>query len=264
MKRRFKVILDIVMLLTVLTLFSKQLFGMQYHEIAGIILLVLMIVHIAVNLKIASAMGKSFARLPAAVKIGFIADILLILCFIAIGVSGILISHTILTSISSDNVLFKQIHMFVGGLSVILLGVHLGLHICRRPLPCVAAAAASVIVLCAGIYGVLNSSEVRWLSMPFTGSARPAVSDSAEKGGNYHSEGQGSNVKQFRGSDQDSNGNAEQSRGGGKNRQPFSPAQKAQNIIMFSGMLLSCTAITYWAAVPKKKKRPRASNHKPH
>lgn len=39
-----------------------------------------------------------------------------------------------------------------------------------------------------------------------------------------------------------------------KNRPSLSLFQKLQNIGMFLGMLLSCTVITYWIAIPKKKK----------
>lgn len=42
--------------------------------------------------------------------------------------------------------------------------------------------------------------------------------------------------------------------GEGKNRQTMSISQKLQNVIMFLGMILSCTMITYWIAIPKKKK----------
>jgi len=97
-------------------------------------------------------------------------DILLLFCFALLRISGILISYTILTGIASNNLFFKQSHMFSGGLSVILLGVHIGLHICRKPIPVIPAIIVSAVVFCGGIYGITNSSEARWLSIPFAAS----------------------------------------------------------------------------------------------
>lgn len=244
------------------TLFSKQLISMQYHEVAGLILIGLVVVHIVINIKTASAMCKKFLKDPAAIKTGLVVDILLLLCFALVGISGVLISHTILTGISSDNVIYKMLHMFGGGLSVILLGVHIGLHICRKPLPVVAAVVVTAVVLCGGIYGTVNSSEVRWLSSPLTFSSQSGGgsehtspdNDSDKTSGNKAQANVQDETHQSseRQSGQVQSGQSANS--GGKNRQPLPFPQKVQNIIMFLGMILSCTMITYWIAVPKKKK----------
>ncbi|MGN0108372.1 MAG: DUF4405 domain-containing protein [Hominilimicola sp.] len=252
MKRKFKIILDVIMLLMTLTLFSKQLISMQYHEIAGLVLIAVIIIHIAVNVKIALAMCKNFIKIPVSVKTGLIVDILLLICFGWIGISGVLCSHTILTGISSDNTIFKLTHMFAGGASVILLGVHIGLHICRKPMSVIAAVVLSVVVLFGGIYGAVNSSEGRWLSIPFT-----AISQSGENGGNSEHDvlGSGKNTQ----SEEHQNAQQQNQRSenaGGKNRQPLPMSQKVENVIMFLGMILSCSMITYWIAIPKKKKVP--------
>ena len=94
------------MLLIALTLFNKQLVSMKYHEVAGLALVALMILHIAINTKIVTAMCKKFLKVPAAIKVGLVVDILLLVCFICLGTSGILISRTVLTEISSGNMMF--------------------------------------------------------------------------------------------------------------------------------------------------------------
>ncbi len=262
MKRKFKIALDVIMLLMMLTLFSKRLISMQYHEIAGLVLIAVVIVHIAVNIGIARAMCRSFMKIPAALKAGLITDILLLLCFALLGVSGVLISHTILTGISSDNMFFKLSHMFAGGLSVILLGVHIGLHICRKPLPAAAAVVLSVIALVGGIYGTANSNEVRWLSMPFMAVQQPGGNGQGAGNGEknmaeHQPGGYGQSAeageKRMEGSQNGAHGQ-NQGQGAGKNRQSLSPTQKAQNVLMFFCMILLCAMITYWIAVPKKKK----------
>lgn len=251
MKRQFKIVLDVVMLLMTLTLFSKRLISMKYHEIAGLVLIALILVHIAVNIRTVKAMCEKFIKVPAAIKAGLIVDILLLICFAFIGISGILISHTILTGISSDNIFFKLGHMFAGGLSVILLGVHIGLHICRKPMPVVAAVIVSAAVFGGGIYGVLNSSEGRWLSMPFT-----VTSQQGKVGANggQASENNQKNMKNEANENGGSQNNGEKKQQGKANKQPMTLAQRLQNVIMFLGMILSCTMLTYWIAVPRKKK----------
>ena len=92
MKRNFKIILDIIMLLASITLYSKQFISMNYHEIAGLVLIGLVIVHIVINIKTILAMTKKFMKVPLAIKVGLIVDILLIICFGWLGVSGIFIS----------------------------------------------------------------------------------------------------------------------------------------------------------------------------
>ena len=261
MQKKFKIILDIVMLLMMLTLFSKQFFGMMYHEIAGLILIAVVILHIAVNIKTAAAIAKKFAKISAEVKIGLIVDILLFICFVWLGISGILSSHTILTEISSENTIFKLTHMFAGGASVILLGVHIGLHICRKPIPIVTAIILSVVVFGFGIYGAVNSSMGRWLSIPYSMTAQLKNSNNgyehlSQDNSEKNSERVLENNSRKNGDRQEDarNGEKHSSSSDGRNREPLSPAKKIQNIVMFLGMILSFTMITYWIAVPKKKK----------
>lgn len=277
MKRRLKIILDVIMLLAALTLFNKQLISMNYHEIAGLVLIALVIVHIIINVKTVTAMCKKFIRVPAAIKAGLIVDILLLLCFICLGISGILISKTILTSISSTNMIFKLLHMFTGGLSVILLGIHIGLHVCRKPFPTPYAVIASGIILILGIYGITNSNEIRWLSTPFQISSQPdqsehfngPMNDDSMQSSNGNGETQehkgygkqmhgnqnqnGKNADEF-GSDHQLDSGEGNMHSMQKNRPSLSLFQKLQNVGMFLGMLLSCTVITYWITIPKRKK----------
>ena len=251
MNRKFHLFLDILMTVMMLTLYSKRFISMQYHEIAGIVLIIVVLTHIIINAKTAWAMCKKFLKVPAAIKVGLIVDVLLMICFVWFGISGIMISHTILTGISSGNMIFKLGHMFAGGLSVILLGIHIGLHICRKPMKTVTAVIISVVVLCGGIYGATNSSVVRWLSIPFT------VTTNANNAG--HEQQAAIQTTNPENTDkQDLSEQNGQPNGGNKNaghsREPLSLAEKLQSVIMFLGMMMTFAMGTYWIAVPKKKK----------
>lgn len=150
-------LLDIIMTIVILTLFDKNFISMRYHEIVGLVLIGSMVIHNIVNIKIFLGMGKNFKKMPLRFQIGFVVDLLLIVCFLWIGASGILCSHTIFSWISSQNVLFKLSHMFVGGLSVILLGIHIGLHMRVKKVSKNLITAVSVLILGIGLKAFLCS-----------------------------------------------------------------------------------------------------------
>lgn len=57
-------LLDMAMLVVILTLFDKNFINMGYHEIAGILLIGLMVIHNVVNIKTFLSMGKNFKKIP--------------------------------------------------------------------------------------------------------------------------------------------------------------------------------------------------------
>lgn len=262
MKRKAKLILDVILLAILVTLFNKRLISMHYHEVAGLLLCVLAVVHIGINSKIITGMLLKFRKMTVQVKIGVIIDILLILCFLWIGISGILISHTLLTGISYPTMLMKTSHIFSGALSVLLIGVHIGLHIYRRKLPRAAAAILSVVILCGGLYGAVSSSELQWLSIPMQAAAMSG--EGPAPGGEFplpeHEEEHNLNYKAENrdgfGPGKGRGGMHGTGKGLGKGKaQTLSLQEKAKSIVMFLGMILSCAVITAWIAVPKKNKK---------
>jgi hypothetical protein len=250
MNKKIHLTLDVLMTALMLTLYSKRFIGMKYHEIAGLILIGIVLMHIIINIKTLTAMSKKFLKVPASIKTGLIIDILLILCFIWFGISGIMISHTIFTGISSQNMIFKLGHMFAGGLSVILLGIHIGLHICRKPMKTVTAVILSVIILLGGVYGTVKSSEIRWLSMPF--------SMTAERGGmekpQFEHQREKMNIGDGQKMEKPDKMPMDKMKNSGQNRQSLSLLEKLQNIFMFLGMMMTCAMATYWIIILKKRK----------
>lgn len=262
MKRKLKITLDIIMLLMTITFFQKNLISLQYHEIAGLILIAVMVLHIAINGKIIRAMCKNFIKIPSEIKVGIFVDALLLICFLWIGLSGILISRTILTGISSNNAIFKLGHMAAGGLSVILLGVHIGLHLCRKPFPTIAAILISVIVFIGGIYGMINSCEVRWLAMPFTIVSQPDGADMrGEKAPSMQrdSDTQNRDFEDFDRQKPSQDDGAPSQRSEGHGTASSSLPQKFENVLMFLFMILSFAMVTYWIVLWKRTWKSRKS-----
>lgn len=197
-------------------------------------------------------------------------DILLLLTFIWLGISGILISKTILTSISASSAAVKIYHMFVGGISVILLGIHIGLHICRKEMKTGIAVALTIFVFACGIYGITNSGITRWISVPFMqvsgshfeggkefsspipkGDMEPEAPETnfGEKIGKEsrpgRGEGKGEGFVQGKGP-----GNGF---GNGAGKGSMSILQKISTFLEFFAIMFSCAMITYWIVIGKKK-----------
>jgi len=113
-------------------LFNKRLFtGLSFHEIAGLAVGVAFIIHILLNWKWVKAVTLwIFSKISIKSRIGYIIDVLLLLSMGFIIFSGLTISTTIpLLHINvSDPQQFYKLHMAVSYISLLLLGIHIGLH----------------------------------------------------------------------------------------------------------------------------------------
>ena len=93
-----KLIIDLIMFILMLILMFYNLTGGLYHEILGIILFIIYIVHIGLNYKVIKNMGAKIIKgeaLPLKMTLGFILDTIMFLCLIILMISGIFISKFI-------------------------------------------------------------------------------------------------------------------------------------------------------------------------
>lgn len=245
-------LLDIIMVVVILTLFDKNFISMRYHEIAGLLLIGSMVIHNVVNIKTFLGMGKNFKKMPLRFQIGFVVDLLLMVCFLWIGVSGILCAHTSFTWISSKNIFFKLSHMFAGGLSVLLLGIHIGLHMRIKKASKKRIAVMSVLILGIGLYGLHESDELKWLSIPYTSfSQTEGVSKESSEKRNGMREGRmnGKSHKEFK-----KEGSGKERQNGDNAKLVFVTKGGIQSFVMFFGMIFSVAVITYWVVYEKKRR----------
>lgn len=175
-----KICLDIAMALLLVLMYNKKVINQNFHEVTGLVICATFTIHMLLNSKWISAVIKRFfsKELSAKVRLNSIIDLLLLLSFIFIAISGILISQTILTGISSGNAIWKISHQAVAGFSLILLGIHMGLHwnfikkmfskvihipkLIIKPLSIICI----IIVLFYGGYSMMNSSFSKWILAP--------------------------------------------------------------------------------------------------
>lgn len=187
-KNTFKIIFDIFMTFLLLLMYKKNVFGMAFHEIGGIIVCLLFIVHKLLNKNwIVEVTKNLFTKsIPGKVKFMYLVDLLLLVDVTAILITGIGINKTISSSLAFLSFSGKIYHFFFGGLSIILVALHIGLHWnwikgtilgkAKNNVPKFVTVICLVIFIAAmggGIYAVSKSSLGRWLSAPFTSQTMP-------------------------------------------------------------------------------------------
>ncbi len=166
------------MLLLLVLMYDKMAVSMAFHEIGGLFLIGLSMIHLLFNGKWIAAVTKRLfgKQTPVKVRLGYCVDALLLISFALVGVSGVLISKE-LFSFHGGNV-WKTVHYCASAYAIVLMGVHLGLHwnrirakllkkgVIKRGAH-IAGIAAICLVLGFGVYSIATTSLVRWLSMPF-------------------------------------------------------------------------------------------------
>ncbi|MEA5049600.1 MAG: DUF4405 domain-containing protein [Eubacteriales bacterium] len=175
-KRILKLIFDSVMLLLLVLMYKKQVISMAFHEIGGLALIGLFVVHHLVNARwIGASSRRLFTRgMPGLVRARYLVDVLLLIAFLTVCVSGILISKVVFSIHVAGN--FQALHSFAATLAVLLMGVHLGLHtdyifgkLLRRGSGKAAKVALAVVIaamIAFGGYSLFTTSFLRYLAAP--------------------------------------------------------------------------------------------------
>lgn len=174
-----KLILDLIMLMMFLLLFNKRVLGMGFHEIAGLCVGAVVIVHLLLNGKwITQITGKLLdSKLPPRTRILYLLNILLLIAVGMIIFSGAMISKVVFSFNLPGP--WKIIHYFCSAMAIILMGIHLGLHakflqgmgkklIRKREIPRLLSFLLCVGICTFGVYQLSTGSFSRWLTMPFT------------------------------------------------------------------------------------------------
>lgn len=127
-----KLALDMLMAVTFVLLFNKRVLGgLTFHEIAGLAISAAFITHILLNVQWVIKVTRRLLdrKLPGKTRFGYLLNLLLLLCMTFIIVSGILISEVVFPGIHvASELWFKLSHITISFLTLILIGIHVGLH----------------------------------------------------------------------------------------------------------------------------------------
>ena len=170
--------LDVVLLLLLVFMYRKMAISMAFHEIGGLALFALFVVHHLFNGKWSVAVTKRFflKETPIRTRVQYVLSILLFIDFLLILLSGVLMSKVVF-SFKVHGGAWKTIHYFCAALAVLLCGVHGGLHgkylfgklLKKKPLKiCLSLLLACTLAF--GVYSLTTTSFLQWLGMPFTAS----------------------------------------------------------------------------------------------
>lgn len=132
MKNKIKIIIDICMIFSLMILMNIRFTGMKLHEVLGITIFIIFIIHNLLNIKIIKSYFKNLfnKKLKTRYKVLFILDIILFIFMLGIFINGVLISNYLFKNILISNIgIYKKIHKFLSWWFLVLIAVHLGFHL---------------------------------------------------------------------------------------------------------------------------------------
>ena len=121
-----KLFIDILMFILMLLEFSKGYLSNILHEIIGIILLLLLIIHLILNRTYLKNIPKGKYNTKRIIII--IVDSIFILSYVISIILGILTSEELFISLNVHSISITKLHKIISYLNVILLGLHLGIN----------------------------------------------------------------------------------------------------------------------------------------
>lgn len=132
MKNYFKLFVDLFMGVVFVLLMNLSFTGLVFHELAGTFIFVVFVTHIILNMNWIKAVGKRLTsdKIKAREKVKFLLSVAIFLSVITMGVTGVLISKCLFTSITINNSrIVYPIHKGAAMVSLSLLCVHIGVHL---------------------------------------------------------------------------------------------------------------------------------------
>ena len=179
-----KLLLDLALLVLLSLMYRKNAISMRFHELGGLALCGLFLIHKALNWKWIHSVTAGIIRRKAKLNVRWVVDVLLLISMTAILVTGLLISKTLPTAIAGARGL--QIwHYFFSAASLALSGIHLGLHGAylknqlwnRLPLPETVRNALGIVLLfvlfCFGSFHLVTTGFVSQFTRPFASMTVP-------------------------------------------------------------------------------------------
>lgn len=129
--KKLKIIIDILLFIVTILLSDIELIGNLNHEILGITLGILIIVHIGLNFKWIKQVTQNLKKVNTKTKIMYITDIFTMLIYLGAILCGILMSNELFNFHMGSNLYVVLGHLIFGRLAIIIMFVHLGLHFNR-------------------------------------------------------------------------------------------------------------------------------------
>jgi hypothetical protein len=123
----------VVIFLFLILMDDNSFLGIWFHEIAGLTICLFYILHKALNWSwIKETTKKIIGKIPAKRRVNYIIDIMLLVGFTLIIMSGMAIAKTIefswLGFFRDHQMIYRSMHTSVSMIVLILVGIHIDLH----------------------------------------------------------------------------------------------------------------------------------------
>jgi hypothetical protein len=124
-----KIIMDVLMAVTFIMLMDAKVISMAFHEIAGLAIGAVFLIHKLLNWKwIKNVTHHIFGKqVTAKTRIRYIIDVLLLIGVNMIIISGALMSKYVFVNAGGGD--WKRIHTTLSYICIPLIGIHAGLHV---------------------------------------------------------------------------------------------------------------------------------------
>lgn len=119
-----KIIVDILLFALMLLEFSKAYLPQEIHEIIGICLIILVIVHLILNRKYFQSLPKGKYGLKRSLMLTI--NVAFVISFLTTSLTGLLSSQATLTFLNIGDMTTSYLHTIFAYMSLIILGMHLG------------------------------------------------------------------------------------------------------------------------------------------
>lgn len=129
MKNKIKIVIDILMFVITLLLMNINTTGHLTHEVLGITITILIILHLILNFKWIKNVGKNLKKTTLKTKMQYCTDIFTFIFYFLAIIFGILISTKIFNFSTNGDAYIMLCHHIFGRLAIIMMTIHIGFHL---------------------------------------------------------------------------------------------------------------------------------------
>lgn len=125
----FKIIIDILLLIDTFVLVNMDITGHLIHEILGITMAILLLIHIVTNWNWIKSVTKNLKKVNKKTKVMYVVNLLTMIVYFGAILFGIIISHELFKFETSSNYKFVITHIIFGRLAIVIMLLHVGMHL---------------------------------------------------------------------------------------------------------------------------------------
>ncbi|MBT2698641.1 DUF4405 domain-containing protein [Bacillus sp. ISL-40] len=184
MKKNYtKIVLDLLMaIIFVLLMNPRVLDGLPFHEIAGLIIGVAILVHIGLNYRWVVNTTKKIVdpKLPKKTRFSYLLNILLLISMTTVIITGFLISRVVLPSLAiQGGHSIRGIHGLSADATLALVGLHIAVHwqwvmnICKRAFKSKEGKLMKGVIASVVLSLAILAGGIQW----FSSTASPIIGD---------------------------------------------------------------------------------------